>query len=119
MNQEVLSKIIKKHEEWLCTNGNEGERANLSEADLSEADLRYADLSGANLDFSVFPLWCGGLDVNIDDRQAAQLLYHLSRNIKYSKNTSASMKKNCKIKSLVEKANEFHRKDECSEITID
>lgn len=159
MNQEVLNKIIKNHEEWLRTNGNEGERANLSGADLSGADLRYAnlseadlsgadlskanlseadlryadlsgadlnkanlrraDLSGANLDFSVFPLWCGGLDVNIDDRQATQLLYHLLRNVKYSKNTSASMKKICKIKSLVEKANEFHRKDECSEITID
>ena len=93
--------------------------ADLSSADLSSADLRYANLSSANLDFSAFPLWCGGLNVHIDDRQATQLLYHLIRNVKYSKNTSAKLKRICKIKSLVKQANEFHRVDECGEITDD
>ena len=97
--------------------------ANLSGADLSKVNLRYADLRGANLrganlegadlDFSAFPLWCGGLDVHIDDRQATQLLYHLVRNIKYSENTSKEMKELCEIKAIIEKANEFHRVDEC------
>ena len=101
-------------------------RANLSGANLSGADLSYADLSranlsranlsGANLDFSAFPLWCGGLDVHIDDKQATQLLYHLIRNVRYSKNTSEEMKKLCKLKSIVKKANEFHRVDECGRI---
>ena len=100
--------------------------ADLSSADLSSADLRYAnlrsadlrsaDLSSANLDFSAFPLWCGGLDVHIDDRQATQLLYHLVRNVKYSKNTSKAMKKICKIKSLIKQANQFHRVNECGVI---
>ena len=95
--------------------------ADLSSADLSYANLRSADLSYANLryadlDFSAFPLWCGGLDVHIDDKQATQLLYHLVRNVKYSKNTSAKLKKICKIKSLVKQANEFHRVKECGEI---
>ena len=90
--------------------------ANLSSADLRYADLRYADLSSADLDYSAFPLWCGGLDVHIDDKQATQLLYHLLRNVKYSKNTSAKMKKLCKIKSLVKQANEFHRVNECGKI---
>ena len=95
--------------------------ADLSSADLRSADLSYADLSYANLryadlDFSAFPLWCGGLDVHIDDKQATQLLYHLVRNVKYSKNTSAKLKKICKIKSLVKQANEFHRVKECGEI---
>ena len=90
--------------------------ANLRYADLRRANLRYADLSRANLDFSAFPLWCGGLDVHIDDKQAIQLLYHLVRNVRYSKNTSAEMKKLCKLKSIIKKANEFHRVAECGRI---
>ena len=100
--------------------------ANLSSADLSSANLRYADLSSADLssanlsyadlDFSAFPLWCGGLDVHIDDKQATQLLYHLLRNVKYSKNTSAKLKRLCKLKSLVKQANEFHRVSKCGKI---
>ena len=90
--------------------------ANLRYADLSSADLRSADLRYADLDYSAFPLWCGGLDVHIDDKQATQLLYHLVRNVEYSKNTSAEMKKLCKLKSIVKKANEFHRVEECGKI---
>ncbi len=141
ISKQELDKIIDKHKLWLQSNSEKGERANLSyadlryadlryanlsyadlssanlrSADLSSANLRYADLSSADLDFSAFPLWCGGLDVNIDDRQATQLLYHLIRNVKYSKNTSAKLKRICKIKSLVKQANEFHRVKECGEI---
>ena len=93
--------------------------ANLSYADLSSADLSSANLSSADLDYSAFPLWCGGLDVNIDDRQATQLLYHLIRNVNYSKNTSKSFKKICRIKSLVKQANKFHRVEECGIIMED
>lgn len=78
MEQAKLNKILDEHKKWLITNGKEGQRA-----DLSYADLRSANLSCANLDYSAFPLWCGGLDVNIDDRQATQLLYHLIRNVNY------------------------------------
>ena len=92
--------------------------ANLRGADLSWANLREADLRGADLDYSCFPLWCGGLDVHIDDKQATQLLYHLIRNVQYSKNTSEEMKKLCMLKSIVKKANEFHRVDECGAIEI-
>ena len=141
ISKEELNKIIDNHKKWLQSGGEEGERADLSSAnlryaDLSYADLSYADLSSADLsyanlrsadlsyanlryadlDFSAFPLWCGGLDVHIDDKQATQLLYHLVRNVKYSKNTSAKLKKICKIKSLVKQANEFHRVKECGEI---
>ena len=103
--------------------------ADLRSADLRSADLRYANLSYANLssanlrsadlDFSAFPLWCGGLDVHIDDKQATQLIYHLIRNVNYSKNTSKALKKICKIKSLVNQANKFHRVEECGEIKMD
>ena len=136
MNKAELNKILDNHKLWLQTNGEQGERANLEEANLEEANLKeanlkwanlgranlkwanlkWANLEGANLDFSCFPLWCGGLDVHIDDKQATQLLYHLVRNVQYSKNTSAEMKKLCMLKSIVKKANEFHRVDECGKI---
>ena len=87
--------------------------ANLRSTDLLYADLRHADLRSADLDYSVFPLWCGGLDVNIDDRQATQFLYHLIRNVNYSENISESFKKLCMTESLVNQANKFHRIDEC------
>ena len=93
--------------------------ANLREADLREADLRGADIRGANmiksdLDFSCLPLWCGGLDINIDDRQAKQIAYHLVRNVLYSKNTSKEAKET--VKPLVDFANGFHRVEECGKI---
>ena len=131
MTKKELDKILYNHKEWLRTNGEKGERAdlshadlrgaNLSDADLGHADLRGADLRGADLshadlDYSAFPLWCGGLNVHIDDKQATQLLYHLVKNVLYSKNTSAEMKKLCMLKSIVKKANEFHRVKECGVI---
>ena len=90
--------------------------ADLRWADLRWADLRWADLSEADLDYSSMPLSCNGLDVHIDDRIAIQQLYHLVRNVQFSKNTSAEMKKLCMLKSIVKKANEFHRVEECGEI---
>ena len=92
--------------------------ANLRSADLRSADLKYADLRSADLDYSCFPLWCGGLNVHIDDKQATQLLYHLVENVLHSKNTSAELRKLCKLKSIVKKANEFHRVNECGEIVV-
>ena len=102
--------------------------ANLKDADLCDADLRDADLRGAvlhgadlrgaDIDFSVWPLWCGGLDVNIDDRIAIQLLYHLVRNVLYSKNTSEELKNLLSQKEIVTVANQFHRVDECGRIGV-
>ena len=90
--------------------------ADLTGADLREADLRWANLTGADLreadiDYSCWPLWCGGLDVHMDDRQAIQLLYHLMRNVLYSKNTSDKLKKALGTKKLITLANKMHRAD--------
>ena len=124
ISKAELDKIIDNHKKWLKSDGTEGERADLRYANLSSANLRYANLSHANLrsadlDFSAFPLWCGGLNVHIDDKQATQLLYHLVKNVQYSKNTSEKLKRICKIKSLVKQANAFHRVKECGEIVIE
>jgi len=89
-------------------------RANLSGADLSGADLRRANMIKSDLDFSCLPLWCGGLDINIDDRQAKQIAYHLVRNVLYSQNTSKEAKE--AVKPLVDFSNGFHRVEECGKI---
>ena len=136
MTQIELNKVLEEHKKWLETEGKEGKRANLSGedlryvdlscanlryADFSLADLRHANLSDADLryavlDYSTFPLWSGGLNVHIDDRQATQLLYHLVRNVLYSKNTSKELKNLLGSKELIEQANKFHRVKKCGKI---
>ena len=115
--------ILEKHAIWLKSFGEKGERADLTDANLRGANLRGADLTDANLtdanlDFSAFPLWCGGLDVHIDDRQAVQLLYHIVRNVQFSKNTSEELKSVLLTKEIIDKANEFHRVGELPKITM-
>jgi len=56
--------------------------ANLRGADLRWADLRAANLSGADLrgaalDFSCFPLWCGGSKFQCDTKLVYQILAHI------------------------------------------
>jgi len=47
-----------------------------TDADLRGADLRGADLCKADLDMSCLPLWCGSLNMKVDKRIAAQIMYH-------------------------------------------
>lgn len=91
--------------------------ANLRYADLCGADLRNANLRGADIDFASFPLWCGGLDVHLDDRQLAQLAYHLVRNGLFSKNASRETK--AELLKIVDFANKFHRVEECGRIEVE
>ena len=108
ISYQELQIILEKHKRWI--NGEDGgERAN-----LRESDLRRANMIKSDLDFSCLPLWCGGLDINIDDRQAKQIAYHLVRNVLYSKNTSKEPKE--AVKPLVDFANGFHRVEECGKI---
>ena len=137
MTQGELDKVLKLHKKWLdgdsagirasldgaylvgaTLRGADLRGAYLVSANLRGADLRDADLRGANIDFSVWPLWCGGLDVHIDDRIAIQLLYHLVRNVLYSKNTSEELKSLLGQKDIVRVANQFHRVDECGRIEV-
>ena len=133
--QEQLDEILKKHKKWL-DNEDGGEKAdltyadltnadltyaNLTNADLKYADLTYADLTYANLtcadlDFSSFPLWCGSLKAQLDDKLIIQLLYHLLSAAKYSKNISAEIKQTLLCDDLICIANKFHRVSECGMI---
>lgn len=91
MTTEEIKKVLELHKKWL-NNEQNGERADLREtnlrwadlrgadlreADLCEADLREADLRGADLDFSCFPLWCGGSKFKCDTKLVYQLLAHI------------------------------------------
>ena len=85
--------------------------ADLSGANLSRADLSGANLSGADLDFSCFPLWCGGLHIKTDVRLAAQVAYHLCT-MQCDDAEYIAMRN-----SILEFANKFHRVTECGILT--
>lgn len=105
MNGEKMKKFLELHALWLYKKG--GQMADLRGADLRgadlrgatmlRADLRGADLQGANLrgvnllradlrgvnlrgadlDFSCFPLWCGGSKFKCDTKLVYQILAHI------------------------------------------
>ena len=82
----------------------------LSDADLSDANLRGADLRGADLDFSCYPLWCGGLHIKTDKRLACQLAYHLC-SMQCDDSEFISIRN-----SILDFANQFHRVEECGRL---
>lgn len=103
MKQSKVNEILILHKKWLYHDAD-GVRANLryvnlQGANLQGARLRYADLKGSNLhhanlqganlqhadlDYSCLPLWCGGLNFKIDEKQAKQLMYHVINLMQYS-----------------------------------
>ena len=62
---------------WADLRGADLRGANLRGANLRWADLHLADLRGADLDFSCFPLWCGGSKFKCDTKLVYQLLAHI------------------------------------------
>ena len=54
IDRETLSAILKEHQLWIDSNGENGERADLSNKNLREANLIGANLIGANLRGSKF-----------------------------------------------------------------
>lgn len=120
MTQEELKAKLDAHMLWLETrysNEVKGERLVLTGADLTGADLTGASLTGANLycanltgvslDYSAWPLWCGSLQVKIDKRLAAQLMYHAMmamRSCKDDEDVAAVLASH----ECVSLANQFH-----------
>ena len=103
-----MNKITKKELEQILNNRLDYLRSGNK---LNSADLIDADLRGANLDYSSFPLWCGGLYIHLDDRQVIQLLFHTVQNALFSKNTSEDIKRVLSNKELIKLANKIHRID--------
>jgi len=76
ISPEELSKILKEHERWFDTDGDEGENANLYKADLSDADLGDAVLEGANLiGANLFAAYLVGANLSRADLYCADLSY--------------------------------------------
>lgn len=98
--------------------GSDLRGADLHGAILIAADLRGADLRGADLrdaimddktgiDYACWPLWCGGLHINIAKRQACQLAYHFC-------NQDCDDPEYIEARNAVLNfANQFHRAGEC------
>ena len=81
-------------------------RANLTGANLTRANLRGANLRGANLDFSAFPLWCGGTRFTADDSLVAQVLAHLC-------SLQVSYEARAELDKIRDFAKTSHRAKEC------
>ena len=85
ISKEELKEILELHALWLDTNGEEGIRANLSNANLrytnlSNADLRYANLSKADL---------RDADLSKADLRDADLRY---ANLRYTNLSNANLR---------------------------
>ena len=102
-------------------------RANLCDANLCGADLRHANLCGAylrranlcdanlcgaDIDYTCWPLWCGGLHVKIDKRIACQLAYHFCAQDCDDPEYIAARN------AILSFANQFHRAAECGFIEL-
>ena len=133
MKRELIQKMLELHEKWLRGEAD-GQRANFERADFQGTDFRGTDFQGANcrganfreanfqganfeganfqgadLDFSCWPLWCGSLNVVLDDRLKAQLLYHLISAIGVDDFTPEQ----------IARANTFHRVGELRKLSYD
>ncbi len=78
-----------------------------SHANLSMANLSRANLSGAGIDFSSWPLWCGSLEVKLDDKQIIQLLFHALAPVTKENSAELVGLRNQALPIL----NKFHRND--------
>ena len=130
MTQKKLNLVLEKHKKWL-TGAEGGEKADLQGANLQDADLeyanlrdanlrgadlrganlkgadlKYADLQGANLDFSCYPLWCGGTQFKADDRLITQVLAHVC-------SLDVSPKAKAELDKIREFAKTSHRAKDC------
>ena len=97
-------------------------RADLTDADLTAADLTLTNLTGANLtrarlDYSAWPLRCGSLNVKIDKRLAAQLMYHSMRAMQ-SCGDDADIAAVLANPECVALANQFHRVNKCGRLEV-
>lgn len=104
MTQQEIASVLRKHKAWL---DNDPDGVN---ADLQGADLRGANLCEVDMDYAVWPLWCGSLGVVVDKRIFAQLAYHLCRVQVDDPECIAAQN------DLVDIANQCHRVGDCGRV---
>ena len=91
---------------------------NMSWADICGAYINDADMKGTNIDYSCWPLWCGSLRAQIDERIARQLLYHVLSAVSHSKNCSEEFKAALLTETNVTVANGFHHVKGCGYLKV-
>ena len=89
--------------------------SDLRGSNLSGSNLSGSNLSGSNLDYSCWGLSCKTLNVKIDKKIAVQLLYHTMRAMQSVDDKEC--KEFLRNKSNMKLVNQFHRVEECGEIT--
>ena len=82
--------------------------ANLEGADLEGANFRRADLEGADLDFSAWPLWCGGTGASLGRRLSLELIYFAFNNAHADADITAALEV---LRPLAEEFREKYRTD--------
>jgi len=88
--------------------------AKLTYANLTGADLTGANLTGADLDYAtIFTLRCASFGATLDKKQVAQQAYHFCRHRCDDPEVRAAQV------ALMPLANQFHRVQECGELTAD
>ena len=95
--------------------GSDLRGSDLSYSNLRGSNLSYSNLSGSNLDYSCWGLSCKTLNVKIDKKIAVQLLYHTMRAMQFVDDKEC--KEFLRNKSNMKLVNQFHRVEECGEIT--
>lgn len=102
--------FTKTNLEHAILNGSSFSRSNFTGASLRDTqahdtEFQGANFKGADIDYASFSLWRGILDVDLDDKQIAQLIYYLLQCGLYSKNTSSKVKE--ELKNLIDLGNQF------------
>ena len=114
--KEAVEKAVEEKADLSAANlrGADFYGADLSGSNLRGTDLSAADLRGTNLDYSVWPLWCGSLSVKIDKRIFCQLLYHTLRAGQSVEDEEVQALLN--NPDVLKLANQFHRVEECGKL---
>lgn len=107
--EEVIRKLGSGNKDFSYLNLSRLDLSNLDfrGANLRGADLRGANLRGANIDYTCWPLFCGGLHVKINKRIACQLAYHFCN--QDCNDPEYIVARN----AILSFANQFHRVNEC------
>ena len=79
--------------------------ADLKGADLKDSDIRGADLQGAELDYSCFPLWCGGARFKC----APSLIYQIFAHVCSLEVVGADDELNIALSAIRKEAEKSHR----------
>lgn len=78
---------------------------------FKNADVKYAQIPTLELGYNA-------MEMNIDERQAQEMMYYLLKLIEHSKNISKETKNICEIKKIVDFANKYNYAKDYGEVKL-